>query len=411
MKLKTAVMIITLVSIIFSCLFVTSVAPVAAATTLNVNLEGSNTAYKGQTYTLNINLPNVSSAAPKGLTAFEINVTFDSSKFEFVKATNKSGVTSGFFKSELVDTNVLKLNFVNSNNPLTKTAFCSIEFKCKSNASGNASFTGEVLASNTFDVDIINIPINIPVKITNKTVGIQTYQSSNANLKSLSTNLRSLTPQFNKNTTDYKVNIGNSYTSIEISAQVEDSNSNVTVSGGNNLKIGKINLVSGVYKCTVSNLEVGSNIITVLVTAQNGTTKKYTINVNRYPPESTQPSATPVQSSDSTPTPSIPTASPDKSPGPKTSNETATPTEPSTTPNDIDETPTLGTETPEETPAITSAPSDETSPGGQDNIIETFLNLDSSIVVGLSISMIIGLAIGFAFGYYVGRRKSFKSRF
>ena len=90
-------------------------------------------------------------------------------------------------------------------------------------------------------------------------------KSSNANLSALTVNQGTLSPVFTASTTAYTVNVANSVSSITVSATKADVNATVTGAGE-------------------KQLNVGENIISVVVTAQDGATKKtYTITVNRAP--------------------------------------------------------------------------------------------------------------------------------
>jgi len=97
--------------------------------------------------------------------------------------------------------------------------------------------------------------------------GVQRYVtvtivSDNANLSSLSVNGYSLSPSFNASTTNYNVTVPNSVTSATISATAADSHA--TVSG-----IGS------------KSLNVGQNSFPVVVTAEDGSEKTYTIVITR----------------------------------------------------------------------------------------------------------------------------------
>lgn len=86
-------------------------------------------------------------------------------------------------------------------------------------------------------------------------------RSTNNNLSSLS--ISNGTINFNKNTTTYSVNVPFDVSSVKVTAKAEDSKSNVSVSGGNNLTP-----------------EQTTNVV-VKVTAENGSVKTYTIKVTR----------------------------------------------------------------------------------------------------------------------------------
>lgn len=95
--------------------------------------------------------------------------------------------------------------------------------------------------------------------------------SNNNNLSSITLNNGTLNPTFNKNITSYTVNVSNSTSSINITAEVEDLKATMTINGEFQS--------SGEPKAI--NLQVGDNIITIVVTAEDGTTKTYTVTVTR----------------------------------------------------------------------------------------------------------------------------------
>ncbi len=106
----------------------------------------------------------------------------------------------------------------------------------------------------------------VKVKAENETIKTYTIKverqdnrSSNNNLKSLS--LSAGTIAFSKDVTTYSTTVDYSVTKIDIIAEVEDVKSNYVVNS--------------------PSLFVGNNVITVTVTAENGSTKVYIINVVR----------------------------------------------------------------------------------------------------------------------------------
>lgn len=104
--------------------------------------------------------------------------------------------------------------------------------------------------------------------------GDQTFTTPNndASLASLTANTASLSPSFTSGTTGYAATVGLTTTSITVTPTVSDSNATVTVNGASS--------VSG-SPSTVS-LQQGTNIIYVLVTAQDGvTTQAYALAVTR----------------------------------------------------------------------------------------------------------------------------------
>lgn len=87
-------------------------------------------------------------------------------------------------------------------------------------------------------------------------------KSSNNNLKSLSVKGQSISPTFNKSTTSYKVKVANNVSSVTINAAAADSKSSVTGTGKISLK-------------------VGTNTAKVVVKAENGSKKTYTVVIER----------------------------------------------------------------------------------------------------------------------------------
>ena len=83
-----------------------------------------------------------------------------------------------------------------------------------------------------------------------------------------------LSPSFSPGAYAYTASAGNAVTSVTVTATVNDSNAGVTVDG-NAVASGSGHAVS---------LEVGANVIRVVVTAQDGTTQTYTITVTRAAP-------------------------------------------------------------------------------------------------------------------------------
>lgn len=139
---------------------------------------------------------------------------------------------------------------------------CSFNFSFKAIATGSCtiSTTGEITS---FDLSSGSTQSS-SVKIT---VPEKAALSSNANLKMLylSNNIP-LNPAFNKDITTYNITVDNSITKVLVNVWSEDAAAKISVQGSANMK-------------------VGANVRTVIVTAPDGTQKKYTLNINRLAPQ------------------------------------------------------------------------------------------------------------------------------
>lgn len=101
-------------------------------------------------------------------------------------------------------------------------------------------------------------------------------QSSNNWLRGLSVDGYSLTPTFSSDTTDYSLIVENEVKSIDVSASAADTNASISGRGSHRLS-------------------VGNNTINIVVTAEDGGTRTYTINVVRKEAVNPEPSPEPVK--------------------------------------------------------------------------------------------------------------------
>ena len=118
------------------------------------------------------------------------------------------------------------------------------------------------VGENTVTVTVI-AQDNVTIKVY--TVVVTRAPSSNANLSDLALSTGTLSPAFSPGCTSYSTAVPNSVTSITVTPALSDITATAQVSGG-------------------SHLTVGTNPVTVTVTAQDGvTTKVYTVMVTRPP--------------------------------------------------------------------------------------------------------------------------------
>ncbi|BFT69167.1 cadherin-like beta sandwich domain-containing protein [Paenibacillus sp. P36] len=109
-------------------------------------------------------------------------------------------------------------------------------------------------------------------------------RSGNANLSGLALSRGTLNPIFAPNITSYEADVTNDVTSVTVTPTVSDAgHATVTASvytSSGNLKDGPFTLTSGTASPSIT-LDEGSNVIKVVVTAQDNTTKTYTVTVTR----------------------------------------------------------------------------------------------------------------------------------
>ncbi|MBB3058875.1 cadherin-like beta sandwich domain-containing protein [Mucilaginibacter gotjawali] len=107
------------------------------------------------------------------------------------------------------------------------------------------------------------------------TVTVTRAASSNADLSNLSLSSGTLTPVFASGTTSYNGSVVNSVTSVTVTPTTSDATATLTVNG--------TAVSSGTASGAIA-LNVGPNTITTVVTAQDGTTKTYTVTLTRMLP-------------------------------------------------------------------------------------------------------------------------------
>ncbi|CAI8934505.1 DUF1533 domain-containing protein [Brevibacillus sp. IT-7CA2] len=206
----------------------------------------------------NVDLSSIS------LNSGPLNETFDSAKTDYTQNVGQS-VT---------------------NLTVTPTAADS-----KSTITVNGSPVRSGQASDAISLQIGSNPITIIVTAqtgATKTYNIQVNKilvSTNANLSGLTVSSGSLNEAFDPDTTSYTHDVGSGTTSLKVTPTTADSKSTVTVNG--------TAVASGQESAEIS-LTAGSNMITIIVTAEDSTTKTYTIEVQRQSVTPPPPSYYPV---------------------------------------------------------------------------------------------------------------------
>lgn len=147
-----------------------------------------------------------------------------------------------------------------------KSVSFTLEFKTLK--VGKSTITIDTNASMISDMEEDRMTINATAGSV--TVNAPVSYSADNTLKSLSVSPGALTPAFASSIYDYTVSVGQNDTKITVSAAPNHSNAKVSITGNTDLK-------------------PGSNTVTIMVTAENGERRNYTIKVNKPVPETTAP--------------------------------------------------------------------------------------------------------------------------
>ncbi len=211
----------------------------------------------GETVTVTVTF--ASDTSGMGVEAF---VTFEQDMFDYVKASGDNDTNNN-------TTGQVKITMDSApTNSMTK----QLQFKAKK--AGSCKFTVERITWVATD-DLRQITLsgnNTTVTVTNPS----TSASSNANLTGLRVSTGTLTPAFSKDVTTYQVTIPYNVTELLVNCTTEDKKATAVVEGSKDMK-------------------VGYNQRVLVVTAENGTQKRYTINITRLDAQGEAPIAPPTE--------------------------------------------------------------------------------------------------------------------
>ncbi len=174
-----------------------------------------------------------------------VMVAYDASALEFIDGTNTSGGAG-------------QLRIVGAQDSSNQNTFTfSLNFKALK--AGNTSLT--VSSEEVYDAD--SLPVSIShVGSSSITVNASTGASNDNSLADLDISPGSLSPAFSSTVTEYTAKVGENVDSIAISAPANNEKATVSVSGNDSLQIGE-------------------NTITCTVTAEDGSSRTYTIIVTK----------------------------------------------------------------------------------------------------------------------------------
>ncbi|QYR21853.1 cadherin-like beta sandwich domain-containing protein [Paenibacillus sp. sptzw28] len=156
--------------------------------------------------------------------------------------------------------------------PTTSDPNATVMVNGQSVASGSASSP----VSLNVGANTIKVVVTSAAGTMRKTYSVIVYRqaSTDADLSNLALSQGTLSPAFSSGVTGYSATVANSITSVDVTPTAADPGATVTVNG---------KVVASGTPSTVP-LNVGDNIIKVIVTAEDGTTQKlYTVTVTRPP--------------------------------------------------------------------------------------------------------------------------------
>ena len=199
---------------------------------------------------------SISVAVGDAISMCDILLSYDSSKLEYISGSGSGMDVSG-------GGGTIHINGYNGTG--AGSFSCSLTFKAIAAGSAGVSVSYHDMVDDNGD-NVVGSVGSATITITNPPTA-----SSDADLVDMSISPGSLSPSFSSGTTSYSATVSSSTTQLSVYAQPSDDNATVTVSN--------------------RNLSVGSNTINVTVTAEDGTTKVYSISVTR-PAGTTAPPTT-----------------------------------------------------------------------------------------------------------------------
>ena len=225
------------------CLF----AMPAFAASASANLTGPGTVRAGDTITLTFKLSGTGLSGAQGV------LSYDSNQLELKETTQKIG--NGW---EIEFNNGTFVAYDNTlENPINGTAeLFTVKFKVKNVAAGTKITVSctDIAASDG------NADINVADAVYSATIAAPA--SSDNALKSLTVSNATISPAFSAGTTSYTAEVPFDVSKLDVKAEANDSKAKVSISSPN--------LVPG-----------STTKVTITVTAENGSTKTYTIAVTR----------------------------------------------------------------------------------------------------------------------------------
>lgn len=207
----------------------------------STTLSGDRQINENATFTITVGVNDASN-----LWGFRAPINYDSSKLTLVSSTGLNGFGVAVGSSFVAD---------NSSGVNGSKSVATLTFKATSNFKVNESTTISLSSAEGSDGES-----TITGSGSSITISIAAPKNSNNNLASL--NIAGYNIDFSKDKTSYQLTVEYDVTSIAISASAEDSKANISGIG-------------------TKELNLYSNAFNIVVTAENGSRKAYTIEVIR----------------------------------------------------------------------------------------------------------------------------------
>lgn len=251
----------TILFVIITMMILSVCKPVKAAGSYNIEIISSaETVQIGQEIEVTIKIKDITGVDTTygGVAGLSAKLEYDTAKLEKIKVEGLNGFM--FVEGDTIE--LAKYPGVTEDTEMMK-------FKFKSKAEGEATIKlKEVSAANGDETIPLGKEVTKTIKIGEE--GPNTTLSNNNNLKSLKVDGVEVS-NFDKGTLTYTLKeVENSKASIKIEAEAEDAKATVEGVGTKDLK-------------------VGANSFDVVVKAEDGTTKTYTIKVERKDKEENKP--------------------------------------------------------------------------------------------------------------------------
>ena len=250
-------MILTLICSIFT--FTIKVNALASAA---VGFSGNSTVRVGDQITITMYVSNVTDTTG-GVVSVGGNLSFDSSYLQYVSGT---GVTSPYTFQINTGANYiiagLDTTLSNGITASGQTKVFTFVFKALKEGSTQVTLTNVKLSDTAKKISSTVTPKTITITGDTPDEPVVSNKSNDATLKSLSASGYTLSPLFSPNTTAYTIKVPNDATSIKLTGVVNHSKATVT----------------GLGDITLSG---DKTTATIKVTAEDGTVKTYTVNIEK----------------------------------------------------------------------------------------------------------------------------------